>query len=698
MNKTFDIELKIGKHSQFTDYYAKNDVNDSIRFLNKFNVINVIVGANNSGKSRFIRNLMNIQELKGVSNTSEIFEKINMYNEKIDKFKHKVKVSVDTVKRLESSLGKNRLDLLMFNQNEEFSFAKIDVEKTIDSIIENITALNFTVKRMFVLFEYFEKHQNDRTRINNFINSIDIDGKSESNRHFFSKKKDLEIVEHIVSDIQKLVNTYRIFDGRRIYIPTLRTAHSLFQFEEEVVGSASKVSKRIRNDIYLDTLRKNYNNLNENVEIFTGLSLYNEIVNVRNSIKEERIKFHDFESFLSINFFEGKDVDIIAKFNIDNSNKGIEDDDLIQIHIGGKSRKLHNLGDGIQSLIILMYKIFLADVNSMIFIDEPELNLHPGYQRLFLEQITSNVDLTKKNLTYVIVTHSNHFLDLTLEKDNVSIYSFNSHQVDDKQKFIISNVNAGENQLLRSLGVNNSSVFLANCSIWVEGVSDRNFIKAFLIAYCKSQKLPEQREDIDFAFFEYAGSNLTHYNFRKGTNETKEVIDLITSYALNNKILLVSDLDDGRETNHTNIEEIAYNTDGFEYFTTRPYREIENLISNSIWSKVLLTFCNKKRILGKENEVQTIIEESLSNIKSDNYKTKYIGHFLKDLDISQLNKIYQIDKKNKNPGAFIRKAELSQLILQKVRDEEITWKDFSQNSTVVTLTEGIYNFILKSKG
>ena len=186
-----------------------------------------------------------------------------------------------------------------------------------------------------------------------------------------------------------------------------------------------------------------------------------------------------------------------------------------------------------------MYKIFLADENSIIFIDEPELNLHPGYQRLFLEQITSNPVLTKKKLTYVIVTHSNHFLDLTLEKDNISIYSFNSVGNGDNQKFVVKNVNAGDNEMLRALGVNNSSVFLANCSIWVKGISDRNFIKALLMAYCKDdEKRVYPREDIDFAFFEYAGSNLTHYSFKKSTSEYEEAKKLINSYALNNRILL----------------------------------------------------------------------------------------------------------------------------------------------------------------
>lgn len=119
-----------------------------------------------------------------------------------------------------------------------------------------------------------------------------------------------------------------------------------------------------------------------------------------------------------MNFFDGKQIDIVAKFDKSDNEKGINESELILIHVDGdqETRKLYDLGDGIQALIVLMYKIFMAEPNSFIFIDEPELNLHPGMQRLFLEQIYSNPDLKKKNLTYIISTHSNHFLDLTIEK------------------------------------------------------------------------------------------------------------------------------------------------------------------------------------------------------------------------------------------------------------------------------------------
>jgi predicted ATPase len=321
-------------------------------------------------------------------------------------------------------------------------------------------------------------------------------------------------------------------------LPTLRTAHSLF---ESNITDKNKNNK-IQHDIFKDTLLKNYPTLVKGVDVFTGLNLYEEILNARNSNKSTREKFQSFEDFLSENFFENKTIDIVAEFKYNENKNGNNESEQILINVEGeKDRYLYELGDGIQALIILMYKVFMAEGDSFIFIDEPEINLHPGMQRLFLEQITSNEDLIKKNLTYFISTHSNHFLDLTIEKDNVSIYSFTQKLKENGNKhFVIKNVNSGDNDILKDLGVNNSSVFMANCSIWVEGISDRNYIKAFLKSYCDYHKISYPKEDIDFAFFEYAGSNINHYIFDDKIEKVKVGVWLERFwYGLENNNLLL---------------------------------------------------------------------------------------------------------------------------------------------------------------
>ena len=692
MQNKFDIFLDSEKNDVLSNYFTPISDESPIRYFENFSKINIFVGANNSGKSRFMRELMSLEKLEAVTEIRGLKKVIKEYNEFLKKHNQSYKFTAGAINRIAASMSENEFSELKLDQNEVFNYAYLNEFSEYRVLLQLVRNNRTKNLRWINAFHYYFSVRYSY-EAKNFSRSIYVNGKSVDNTFFDSEENHRIYInfENLLSDLEKRLDI-KLFSNKRIYIPTLRTAHSLFKYNlpeiKEPDSLQVKVVK-IRDDIFLDTIKKNYSGLTNKVEIFTGLNLYNEIVNVRNSVKEERTRFHEFESFLSENFFEGKDIDIVAKFNIDNNVKSIEDDDLIQIYIGGKSRELHNLGDGVQSLIILMYKIFLAPNDSLIFIDEPELNLHPGYQRLFLEQITSNPDLTKKNLRYVIVTHSNHFLDLTLEKNDISIYSFNSIK---KDKFLIKNVNLGDNEILKDLGVNNSSVFLANSSIWVEGVSDRNLIKAFLLAYCKAKKIKIPREDIDFAFFEYAGSNLVHYNFKKSTNDYDEIKDLITSYALNNRILLFSDLDSGKDSKHKNIEEIANETEGFEYLTTRPFREIENLIPNTIWEKVLINFCNEKKIKGKEENVQKRIKESLSKTKSDNYKGKYIGSFLNDLQITELNKIFKEDDK-KEPGTLIPKAELSQLVLNKVRENKITWDDFSANETIVNITNTVYKFV-----
>ena len=480
------------------------------------------------------------------------------------------------------------------------------------------------------------------------------------------------------------------------FIPTLRSAHTLYSGTEFDQHNRSSKYEKIEDDIFLHTLRKNYN-LPENVEIFTGVHLYKDILITRNSKREIRKKFEAFEKFVGRNFFS-KAVDIVADFT----------EKRIRIHIEGEEdRFLHELGDGIQALIILIYKIFLAKNDSYFFIDEPEINLHPGMQRLFLEQINSNPDLTKKNLTYFISTHSNHFLDLTLEKDNVSIYSFYSKvEPDGEKKLIIKNVNSGDNDILKNIGVSNSSVFMANCSIWVEGISDRIYIKAFLKSHCTSLGKKFPKEDIDFAFFEYAGSNLDHYFFDENINDESqdEIISDIKAMALSNRILLVADSDNAensipiskKKLRLDNLKNVKSNN--FTPLIIEDYREIENLLPFLVWKKVLLHFCNKNLIAEHYEVIVERIDDVLEKLQTENYMTKYVGEFLNDIrnELGEISGKFILNESeykklsNDTFGTLSNKRWLSEIVAK----QDFSWEVLQKSRGIATLTEEVYNFIL----
>lgn len=609
------------------DYYLdENDEITPIEFLPFVNNINIFIGTNNSGKSKFMRKLMSLKKI--------------------------------------SFLDENALNLMN----------------------ENIIARNKAKTHgIFELIKRGIHAERDFTQIKNHV--------------WF---------QHQVKEYQKVKLISEHKPSKFYYIPTLRTAHSLYiQTDEErdVINLGKKRYRyeKIEDDILLYTLRKNYY-LDEDIDIFTGVHLYKDILNTRNSKRETRKKFESFERFISRNFFDGKTIDIIAEFDKDASRKGDNTKEIISIHIEGEkdSRDLYNLGDGIQAIIILMYKIFMAENNSYIFIDEPEINLHPGMQRLFLEQIISNQDLTRKNLTYFISTHSNHFLDLTLEKDHISIYSFYSKTEDDgKKKLIIKNVNAGDNNVLKNIGVNNSSVFMANSSIWVEGVSDRIYLRAFLKSYCKHIGKKYPKEDIDFAFFEYAGTNLDHYLFYDiDEDQQEEMIKDINAMSLSNRIFLLADSDNVRIDSKkgkrlAKLENIQSNN--FIPKIIRTHREIENLLPNGVWKNILIELCNKKLLYENREDIEVKIKEALENINSDDYSKKYIGEFLNDVRNS-IGKIsgkfilnqseYEVND-DESLGTLKNKRALSELIAKK----DFSWETLKESKAIEKLTIDVYNFI-----
>jgi len=651
----YDLLLQENLNNKIAQRYYLSDNTESITHLPNIKKINIFVGANNSGKNWMMRHLMNIENYKRIDYESLIFWTNDFNHNRYST------LSTGPIQGAWYSDGNNAPNI---NIKRFTNLSLNEIEKRNN---ENIIEIDD-------IFNY--RHWD---RFNITIESLEINSLKESTEK--------------VKDVLSKVITSK--SPNKIYIPTLRTAHSLYD----------DTHNKIENDIFHFTLTYNYKESIQNIpnlKIFTGLTLYEEILKARNSEKTVRDHFESFEKFLSQSFYEGKNVDIVAKFEKGKSNQ----EENIIIHIEGESetRKLYDLGDGIQAIIILMYQIFMAEDNTIIFIDEPELNLHPGMQRLFFEQITYNPDITKKNLTFYITTHSNHLLDLTLESNDVSIYSFSPQLDKEKKRFIINNVNAGNNELLRELGVNNTSVFLANCSIWVEGISDRNYIKSFIWSYCKANGHNYPKEDIDFVFFEYAGGNITHYLFDENLNEDEEkrFLKEIKTVTLSNRIFLFADSDMSNQNTESEkykrlkkLEEkfVSHNLNGRIIWD---YRESENLLSKDVWKKVLIEFCNKKIIEGRETEVEDLIKTKIDNL--DLKKSEYIGVFLKKLGakVTELNKIWK-ESSRRSPQSFKDKAELSRIILQKTMEEKITWEDFKQIQEVELLTEQIFTFI-KEKG
>lgn len=120
-----------------------------------------------------------------------------------------------------------------------------------------------------------------------------------------------------------------------------------------------------------------------------------------------------FETFLSKYFFGNQPVQLNAI-----KHDHIEE---VFVKIGLENEfPIQQLGDGIQSIILLTFPLFdhQDKAGHLVFYEEPELYMHPGMQRIFVDVIRSF-----KNAQCFIVTHSNHLIDSSLDRGG-DVYFF----------------------------------------------------------------------------------------------------------------------------------------------------------------------------------------------------------------------------------------------------------------------------------
>lgn len=538
-----------------------NEVDEKIYgIIENLNNINFLIGANNSGKSRFLRGLMKFDE-----------NFIQIYKEK-----HFSDI-------IEEIINHELLTTNKINNNKEI----------VDSII-NPEIENFKNKPI----SYFQ--DNDIKTLSNIIEKL----KSTPQLHLEFSLSDL--IKKIKNLSNSIVYSKKNRFKNKEFIPILR---SLFK------------CKNLHNDTYSDIIEEIYNlKNNTDIQINSGLELYDNVFQLHNSKKIDHLE--KFAEFLRVNFFENKAVKILPDR---------ENHKLLSINIDNKGyRGINEIGDGIQQIIMLMFPLFNAQKNSWIFIEEPETNLHPGFQRIFINTLLKDEYILNKNLKFFITTHSNHFLDLSIDKNNISIFQFEKHE---EGKHLIKNNVKPSKQVLDLLGVKSSSVFLANCSLWVEGPTDRKYLSYLLKLYANHINKPYLKEDIDFAFFEYGGNLIAHYLFDENIEiDDKTIRDKINSFSLSNKIFLLTDNDNAEETSAKGIRRKALKTlsDGNEnfFYQNTELKEIENLLPQ----KVIKEFINKL-IKNKENT------SKLKNIdfNRDDYINIGLGQFYEELFVK--NKI-----------------------------------------------------------
>ncbi|MCF7863720.1 MAG: AAA family ATPase [Kiritimatiellales bacterium] len=643
-------------------------------FVGPISTVNILVGANNSRKSRFMRMLVMLDHIPTVDETLKdaLQAGIKMFDQLISKVGNDELFNVQrfdansiissqwlpSFKNFkENTTKEDRIALFnhtledrsgrMVLDSEELSrlrgsFIKLSMEKA-----DGISIDYGAYRKIADFFELLYQNQHQTMRIGGDNNPIAFDLISKLQHEFM----------HIYQKFAQLIeSTEKQEIGQdKIFIPSLRGSLPLCDSGQQ--------GTMLPNAIYEDTTVHYYFSSNGGLKqnrkfkISAGDRLHHTILMDRNSTFEKRERFQQFQGFISTSFFNERRVEVVAEPNTKTKE--------IRFYIASESeRKIQDLGDGIQHLLILLYPIFMADANTWIFIDEPELSLHPGFQNLFIDTILNNKDLKAKSLRYFLTTHSNHFLSHALrEPNNISVFNFSPIN---KDKSIIRCVHGADTTVLDQLGVENASVYMANCSIWVEGVSDRRYVQAFLSSYCKATGKREFKEGLDYTFFEYAGSNIRHYLFDPETVDKK----FIDSFRNANRIFLLADQDMSQEKQGRHKELEKLNSENFEYKTTIVL-EIENLLPPEIIQDFIQSHQSQQNVS--------------FTAKLDDYSQEPMGKFLKENSGEQP---LEYGDRTLTTG---HKNELSQLVL----DKEYEWTLLSTSPELKCITEAVYGFIEK---
>ena len=196
---------------------------------------------------------------------------------------------------------------------------------------------------------------------------------------------------------------------------------------------------------------------------------------------------------------------------------------------------LSKTGSGLKTIVLVLLNLLVlphtdeyTDKKIVYGFEELENNLHPALQRRLFEYI--NKFAIENDTIIFLTTHSHIAINAFFDKENAIIY----HVIKEGGKAKIKRIDTyiDKTEILNDLDVKASDLLQSNGIIWVEGPSDRIYIKKWLELFTPNK----YEEGKHYQFLYYGGRLLSQYS-------AKEETDLINIITTNRNAAIVMDSD-----------------------------------------------------------------------------------------------------------------------------------------------------------
>ena len=234
---------------------------------------------------------------------------------------------------------------------------------------------------------------------------------------------------------------------------------------------------------------------------------------------------------------------------------------------------LSKTGSGLKTIVLVLLNLLVipqikeySGCKLVYGFEELENNLHPALQRRLFEYL---YDIAiEKDIILYLTTHSHIAINAFFDKEKAKIF----HVIKDNGIARIKEIGThiDKTEILDDLDVKASDLLQSNGIIWVEGPSDRIYIKRWLEIFTEN-KLEEGKE---YQFLYYGGRLLSQYSAQEET----ELISIITTNR-NAAIAIDSDKRRGNESINDTKKRIVQEFKELNMFSwVTKGKEIENYL------------------------------------------------------------------------------------------------------------------------